>query len=142
MNNTPVNILLIEDDEIDIMNVKKALKKLQLSCALFVANDGEEALRMLYSHEVPYPRVILLDLNMPKMNGIEFLSRVRTDEELRHNMVFIMTTSNEERDKQAAFNLNVSGYIIKHFDSNEFIASFAKLSNFWMVNQFPENHSL
>lgn len=141
MNNTPVNILLIEDDVIDIMNVKKALTKLNLSSPLFIANDGEVALQMLHRHEVPYPRVILLDLNMPKMSGIEFLSRIRTDKDLRHNMVFIMTTSNEERDKQAAFDLNVSGYMIKHFDSDEFISSFAKLSNFWMANQFPENHS-
>lgn len=142
MKNTSINILLIEDDEIDVINIKKAFKKLDFTHTLYVATDGEIALKMLQNKEVPYPRVILLDLNMPRINGIEFLSRIRMDETLRHNMVFVMTTSNEEKDKQAAFNLNVSGYTLKHFDSDKFISSLATLSNFWMANQFPENHLL
>ena len=138
---TPINILLVEDDEIDIMNVKKAFVKLNMSNPLYVAVDGEQALQMLVENAVPYPRVILLDLNMPKMNGLEFLSKLRADPKLQHNMVFVMTTSNEEKDKKAAFNLNVSGYILKHFDTEKFISSIATLNSFWLANQYPESHS-
>ncbi|TAE77123.1 MAG: response regulator, partial [Bacteroidetes bacterium] len=71
----------------------------------------------------------------------EFLNKLRADSKLQHNMVFVMTTSNEEKDKIAAFNLNVSGYILKHFDTEKFISSIATLNSFWLANQYPESYS-
>src|SRR5687768_14524286 len=99
-----VNILLIEDDEVDIMNVQRAFKKNNINNPLFIARDGLEGLAVLLDDgpsRIPNPRVILLDINMPKMGGIEFLTEMRKHPELRTISVFVMTTSNEESDKIA-----------------------------------------
>ena len=106
-----VNILLVEDDEVDVMNVKRAFSKNNIKNDLYVAGNGVEALEMLRGSIVPLPRIIILDINMPKMNGIEFLKELRMDENLKNISVFVMTTSNEDSDKINAYNLNVAGYI-------------------------------
>ncbi|MDP2187834.1 MAG: response regulator [Sphingobacteriaceae bacterium] len=113
-----INILLVEDDEVDVMNIKRAFKKNNITNPLFRAINGLEALAMLRGEDgvdpiVPLPKIILLDLNMPKMGGIEFLKVLRTDERLAGISVFVMTTSNEDRDKVEAYKLNVAGYILK-----------------------------
>ncbi|HCA43186.1 MAG TPA: two-component system response regulator, partial [Bacteroidetes bacterium] len=117
MNESLINVLLVEDDEVDVMNVKRAFKKNNIKNQLFVAENGLEALNMLRDESddkiVPMPRIILLDLNMPKMGGIEFLKEIRKDERLKNLSVFVMTTSNEDNDKVEAYNLNVAGYILK-----------------------------
>jgi CheY-like chemotaxis protein len=129
-----VNILLVEDDEVDIMNVKRAFKKNNIQNPLFVAHNGEEALEMLSDESiVPLPKIIILDINMPKMNGIEFLKVMRQDEKLKNISVFVMTTSNEDSDKINAYNLNVAGYILKPLSFEKFISSVATLSNFWQL---------
>ncbi|MTH16537.1 response regulator [Flavobacterium sp. LC2016-01] len=108
------NILLIEDDELDTISVERSLKKLEIKYDLHTAYNGLEALQMLRKTENPLiPDVILLDINMPKMNGIEFLQILRTDENLKDLKVFIMTTSSESSDRETAENLGISGYIIK-----------------------------
>ena len=104
MTNNEATILLVEDDYLDIMNVERELKKLNVNLPLFVARNGREALNMLRGEGGatkinPAPKVVLLDINMPKMNGIEFLEIVRNEPELKHLNVFIMTTSNEETDR-------------------------------------------
>lgn len=128
-----VNILLVEDDEVDVMNVKRAFSKNNIKNELFVAGNGVEALDMLRSAIVPLPRIIILDINMPKMNGIEFLKVLREDENLKNISVFVMTTSNEDSDKINAYNLNVAGYILKPLSFEKFITSVATLKNFWSL---------
>lgn len=108
------SILLIEDDELDIISVQRWLKKLGSEYELYTAYNGKDALSMLTENSPNLtPDVILLDLNMPKMNGIEFLSILRNDEKLKHIRVFIMTTSTESSDRLATDKLGISGYIIK-----------------------------
>lgn len=128
-----VNILLVEDDEVDVMNVKRAFTKNNIKNELFVAGNGVEALEMLRTSICPLPRIIILDINMPKMNGIEFLKILREDEKLKNISVFVMTTSNEDSDKINAYNLNVAGYILKPLSFEKFITSVATLKNFWSL---------
>ncbi|TDE12150.1 response regulator [Dyadobacter psychrotolerans] len=139
-NPIPMTILLVEDDEVDIMNVKRAFKKNNISNPLLVAHNGIEALELLRSKAVdaPKPKIVLLDLNMPRMGGIEFLKEIRQDQELSALSVFIMTTSNEDGDKIDAFNLNVAGYILKPLSMDRFIAAVSTLNSYWTLCEFPE----
>ena len=139
-NAIPMTILLVEDDEVDIMNVKRAFKKNNIYNPLLIAHNGIEALAMLRSKEVDAakPKIILLDLNMPRMGGIEFLKEIRNDTELSSLSVFVMTTSNEDGDKIDAFNLNVAGYILKPLSMDRFIAAVSTLNSYWTLCEFPE----
>ncbi|MDO6389696.1 response regulator [Pontibacter sp. BT731] len=134
MINKDVNILLVEDDYLDIMNVERELKKIGITHPTHVARNGREALDMLRGTGVPKispaPSVILLDINMPRMNGLEFLAELRHEPEFSHIPVFIMTTSNEETDRMAAQKLNVAGYIVKPMSFENFENSQSSLDNF------------
>ncbi|GAB3537968.1 response regulator [Pontibacter brevis] len=135
MSDKEVNILLVEDDYLDIMNVERELSKINVSIPLLVARNGREALNMLRGTEgaekmSPAPSVILLDINMPKMNGLEFLAEMRRDPEFSHIPVFIMTTSNEDVDRVAAQRLNVAGYIVKPLSFDSFERSHSSLDSF------------
>ncbi len=136
-----VSILLIEDDEVDIMNVQRAFKKNNINNPLFVANNGLEALDKLRGSNGqsirPFPKIILLDMNMPKMGGIEFLQEVRKDDGLKSLSIFVMTTSNEESDKVAAYNLNVAGYIFKPLSFESFVSAIAVLNHYWQLCEQP-----
>lgn len=145
MNYKAVNILLVEDDMVDVMNVKRAFKKNNISNPLFVAENGVEALEMLRGENGkdridPTPKIILLDLNMPKMGGIEFLKEVRADENLKNISVFVMTTSNEDNDKVEAFRLNVAGYILKPLSMESFVNAVSTLHNYWMLCEYPNTN--
>ena len=133
------NILLVEDDEVDIMNVKRAFKKNNITNPLYFAGNGLEALTMLRgedSSSMPRERrLILLDLNMPKMNGIEFLRELRSDSKLRAIPVIVLTTSNEDRDKVEAYNLNVAGYILKPVTFSNFVETVATLNKYWTLSE-------
>jgi CheY-like chemotaxis protein len=125
MENTG-RILLIEDDELDVISVKRSLSKVNAVYELFTAYNGVEALDLLRGKDgepamSPLPGIILLDINMPKMNGIEFLTMLRKDEKLKHLKVFVMTTSGQESDRKAMEQLGVSGYLIKplNFNNND-----------------------
>ena len=111
------NILLVEDNYIDIRNAERALQKINANHRLFVAHDGEQALAMLRGKGaekiIPKPSIIMLDINMPRMNGLEFLGELRRDEELKDIKVFITTTSDHETDRAVSKELGVSGYILK-----------------------------
>ena len=133
-----LNILLVEDDQIDVMNVKRAFEKNRIRNPLYVAEDGVEALRMLRSGDVPLDRrIVLLDLNMPKMNGIEFLRQLRADPALQHTPVVVLTTSNDERDKIDAYNLNVAGYLLKPVTFINFVEVMAALNKYWTLVELP-----
>ncbi|MFD2513731.1 response regulator [Pontibacter locisalis] len=134
MTENVTNILLVEDDYLDIMNVERELKKINIEHPIHVARNGREALNMLRGEGTekisPAPSVILLDINMPKMNGLEFLEELRREPEFIHIPVFIMTTSNEEADRMAAQRLNVSGYIEKPLTFDTFEKGPSSLDSF------------
>ena len=132
-----INILLVEDDEVDIMNVQRAFRKNKINNPLFIAHNGLEALEMLRSGNIPKPHVILLDINMPKMNGLEFLQELRLDENLKRISIFVMTTSNEESDIINAYNLNVAGYILKPLSFEKFLNSMSTLNSYWKLCERP-----
>ncbi len=136
-----LHILLVDDDELDIMNVQRAFKKNNIINPLFVAHNGLEGLEMLRSTEpgaMPKERrLVLLDLNMPRMNGLEFLRELRGDPELHALTVIVLTTSDDERDKVEAFNLNVAGYIVKPVTFIAFVEAMAALNKYWSINELP-----
>jgi CheY-like chemotaxis protein len=133
-----LNILLVEDDQVDVMNVKRAFDRNRMTNPLFIAGDGIEALSMLRSGKVPTGRrIILLDLNMPRMNGIEFLRELRSDPALALTPVVVLTTSNDERDKIDAYNLNVAGFLLKPVTFVSFVEVMAALNKYWTLVEFP-----
>ncbi len=135
-----INIMLVEDDDIDVMNVKRAFAKNNVKNPLIVAGDGIEALQQLRAmrsnHQI-LPKIILLDLNMPRMGGIEFLRELRNDDGLKDISVFVMTTSSEETDIIEAYKMNVAGYIVKPLSIESFINAVSTLNNYWMLCEFP-----
>ena len=138
MDDRRLNILLVEDDELDVMNVQRAFRKNNILNPLYVAGNGLEALEVLRGDAMPKDRrLILLDLNMPKMGGIEFLRELRADPDLRATTVVVLTTSDEERDKVKAYDLNVAGYILKPVTLAAFIEIMAALNKYWSVNELP-----
>jgi len=133
-----LNILLVEDDQVDVMNVRRAFDRNRIANPLFVASDGVEALDMLRDRRVPGGRrIVLLDLNMPRMNGIEFLRELRHDPALRLIPVVVLTTSNDERDKVEAYNLNVAGYLLKPVTFLNFVELMAALNKYWTLVELP-----
>lgn len=133
-----LNILLVEDDTVDVMNVQRAFKKSNCTNPLWVAGNGIEALEMLRNGTIPAGRrLILLDLNMPKMNGIEFLRALRADLELASASVVVLTTSNDDRDKVEAYNHNVAGYLLKPVTFSNFVDLMAALNKYWTLVEMP-----
>lgn len=133
-----INILLVEDDAIDVKNVERALRKNNVANPLFVASNGIEALEMLRSGAVPGTRrLVLLDLNMPKMNGIEFLQELRKDPALATITVVVLTTSNDDRDKVAAYDHHVAGYLLKPVTFTSFVEVMAALNKYWSLVELP-----
>lgn len=133
-----LNILLVEDDQVDVMNVKRAFEKNRITNPLHVASDGVEGLETLRNGKLPRDRrLVLLDLNMPRMNGIEFLREVRRDPELQSTPVVVLTTSNDDRDKVDAYNLNVAGYLLKPVTFVNFVEVMAALNKYWSLVELP-----
>jgi len=138
MSEHMLNILLVEDDEVDVMNVRRAFKKGNISNPLFVAGNGLEALEMLRSDQLPkHRRLVLLDLNMPKMNGIEFLRALRADPELSPTPVVVLTTSDAERDRVEAYNLHVAGYLLKPVTFANFCDTMVAMNKYWALVEMP-----
>ncbi|MCB1759543.1 MAG: response regulator [Gammaproteobacteria bacterium] len=132
MLNSDESILLIEDDRVDIMTVQRALSKNSFDNPLFIARTGLEALHMLRGekgHEKidPPPGLILLDLNLPKMSGIEFLRELRADPQLSEQRIIVLTSSNEPKDRDAAFQYEVDDYFVKPHSFGEFSRAMATI---------------
>ncbi|WP_310426218.1 response regulator [Chamaesiphon sp. VAR_48_metabat_135_sub] len=137
-----LNILLVEDDEVDVMNVQRALKKNNATATLYRAANGIEALTMLRTNnQIPQNNnnklLILLDLNMPKMGGLEFLKELRADPTLCNLSVVVLTTSRQDRDLATAYQYNVAGYIIKPITFSSFVETIDILNRYWSMSEMP-----
>ncbi len=130
-------ILLVEDDSVDAMTVKRALRDLKVTNELVRKANGEEALEYLRDSASSRPCVILLDLNMPKMGGIEFLKVAKTDETLRKIPAIVLTTSKDDRDRVETFQLNVAGYIVKPVDYKKFVEAIRIIDLYWTLSELP-----
>ena len=138
MDDRILNILLVDDDEVDVMNVQRAFKKANITNPLYVAGNGIEALEMLRGPILPRERrLVLLDINMPKMNGIELLREVRKDPLLKALCVVVLTTSNEDRDRIDAYQLNVAGYLLKPVTFIDFVDVMSTLTKYWTLMEMP-----
>ncbi len=136
------NILLVEDDKVDVMNVQRSFRQANITNPLYIANNGVDALDILKgSHaDVNMPevrRLVLLDLNMPKMGGIELLQNIRKDPDLRSTPVIVLTTSNQEKDRIEAYNLNVAGYLLKPVTFGSFFELITTLNRYWTLCEIP-----
>ncbi|WP_437675611.1 response regulator [Sorangium sp. So ce131] len=138
MDGKILNIVLIEDDTVDVMNVRRAFERGKITNPLWVAGDGVEGLDLLRGTQVPRDRrLVLLDLNMPRMNGIEFLRELRADVALKATPVVVLTTSNDDRDKVDAYDLNVAGYLLKPVTFLSFVELMTALNRYWTLVEMP-----
>jgi CheY-like chemotaxis protein len=135
-NNKPV--LLVEDDQVDAMTVKRAIRQIKLKHPLIHAENGEEALEYLSNESNEKPWIILLDLNMPRMNGLEFLQIAKRDEVLKSIPVVVLTTSKEQQDRIESFNFSVAGYMIKPVDYAQFVDMMQAIKMYWTLCQQPD----
>ncbi len=129
-----LNILLIEDDVIEIMKLNRVVSSLQLSHNILEANNGEEALKILQKKN-ELPHIILLDLNMPKVNGIEFLNILKNDESLRCIPTIVLTTSSNQKDLLACYKIGIAGYILKPLKYEDYVFKIEKLLDYWSINE-------
>jgi len=137
-NVSPFDILLVEDEPADAHLVRTAVKQCKLHCNLHHVRDGVEALEFLRRESglygnAPQPDLILLDLNMPRMNGHELLAVLKADEQLASIPVVVLTTSGVERDVEAAYRVGASGFITKPVDMEQFINAICQLGTYWLT---------
>jgi CheY-like chemotaxis protein len=130
-------ILLVEDDTVDAMTVKRALNDLHVINTLVRVTDGEQALEYLKDSANVEPCVILLDLNMPRMNGVEFLKIAKADDRLKCIPVVVLTTSKAEQDRFECFNCSAAGYIVKPVDYKGFVEAMRILNLYWTLSELP-----
>jgi CheY-like chemotaxis protein len=140
-NITPVKFLIVDDDAVDIMAIQRAIKKLKLANPILVAKDGIEALEIIrgeagYERPMP-PFIVMLDLNMPRMNGQEFLDQLRKDEALRSVVVFVWSSSDSPSDIDASYDHNVAGYIVKENGEETFKRALSMLDEYSQVVVLP-----
>ncbi|MCG8547827.1 MAG: response regulator [Alphaproteobacteria bacterium] len=136
-----VNLLLIDDDQVDLRGLQRAFAKIGIENPVHTARDGIEALDLLRGTNgvtaVPKPHLIVLDLNMPRMNGAEFLRELRADPALRDSVVFVVSTSADDRDRQRAYEHHVNGYIVKSADSRGFDSVATLIDQYCRIVEFP-----
>ena len=137
-------ILLVEDDQVDVKTIRRAFEHHKMLNPLHVVSNGARALELLRRQgaftnqdDVPRPAIILLDLNMPVMNGIEFLREVKADDELKKIPVVVLTTSNEESDRVKSFELGVAGFIVKPVDFPKFLDAVKVFDLYWKLSELP-----
>jgi CheY-like chemotaxis protein len=142
MKNSTVTVLLVDDDKVDTMAVRRSFRELNIANPIVATRNGIEALEHLRGEnghqKVPPPYLVLLDLNMPRMGGIEFLGELRNDPSLRRTVVFVMTTSEAEEDRIRSYDRNVAGYLLKHRPGQSFRDSIGMLQQYWQTNEFPD----
>jgi CheY-like chemotaxis protein len=131
------DILLVEDDQVDAMTVRRALKDLRVTNPLVVAENGEQALEILRSRPADLPCMILSDINMPRMNGVELAIAVKSDPSLRHLPIVMLTTSREQSDRWSSFQQSVAGYLVKPIDYLQFVEMMRTLNMYWTLSEMP-----
>lgn len=129
-----LNILLIEDDMIEVMKLNRTISSLKLNHKIIEANNGEDALKILEQKDA-LPDIILLDLNMPKINGIEFLGILKNDDTLKYIPTIILTTSNNQKDLLECYKIGVAGYVLKPLKYEDYVAKIEKLLSYWSINE-------
>lgn len=134
---TEVSILLVEDDDIDVEAIERAFRKARIANPIVRVRDGVEALETLRDERVRRPYLVLLDLNMPRLDGIGFLKEMRADASLRETIVFVLTTSDDDRDKTAAYQEHVAGYMVKSRAGVDFTKLIELIDHYWRVVEFP-----
>jgi len=132
-------ILLIEDDNVDVMTVERVFRDLKIANQLVSTSNGEQALEYLRTNGNKKPCVILLDLNMPKMNGTEFLKIVKKDEALKKIPVVVLTTSSQQQDVVESFKLGAAGYMVKSVDYGKFVETIRTINLYWTLSELPSN---
>lgn len=130
-------ILVVEDDQVDTITVIRALNEIQVTNPLVHVENGEEALDYLQDSKTEKPCIILLDLNMPIMNGIEFLQAVKNDKQLKRIPVVVLTTSEEQQDKLNSFELGIAGYMSKPVDYRQFVDVIRSIDAYWTISEMP-----
>ena len=137
----PLSILLVEDDDGDAMAIRRAFRTMNVANQIARAVDGIEALDMLKGTngktKISPPFILLVDINMPRMNGIQFIEAVRADEDLQRSIAFVLTTSKRDADKIAAYNLNVAGYIVKETAGRDFLSLTGLIESYWRIVEMP-----
>ena len=131
-------ILLVEDDEVDVMSVKRALRDLNVTNKLYHAGNGEEALEILRDPENERPSIILLDINMPRMNGIEFLKVIKMDPDLKLLPVIMLTTSRADIERNESFYSGAAGYMVKPVEYKQFVEVMRAINIYWTLSELPE----
>jgi len=138
---SPVKFMIVDDDQVSVMAIKRALKKLRILNPVFVASDGQEALDKLRSGtsdaEVAPPYLITLDLNMPRMDGFEFLEAVRKDPKLQHAIIFVLSTSDAPKDIMSAYGNNIAGYIVKDNLGESFVKALDMIDTYSKIVEMP-----
>lgn len=133
-----VTLLLVEDDEVDVLTIERGLRARRIGNPVMRARDGREALELLQAGAVPAPYIVLLDLNLPRMSGLEFIEAVRTDEQLRAITIFVLTTSHDSADLLAAYQNHVAGYFLKERVGDEFMDLVDMLKGYWKIVCLPD----
>jgi len=141
-NYKEVTLLVVDDDDIDAIALERALRKLRLLNTLHRAKDGLEALTLLRSGTILPPYIILLDLNMPRMSGLEFLQALRADPMLTHAVVFVLTTSKSDEDLVAAYRKHVAGYVFKQHMDRDFLEVIGLIEHYWRIVELPVNKEM
>lgn len=129
-----LKILLIEDDMIEVMKLNRTISSLKLDHTIIEANNGEDALKIL-SKKDNLPHIILLDLNMPKVNGIEFLKILKNDTQLKYIPTIVLTTSNNKKDLKSCFEIGIAGYVLKPLKYDDYMAKIEKILAYWSINE-------
>ena len=146
MSKSETSVLLVEDNDLDVENLQRCLRRMNIENPVFRAKDGIEGLDVLRGRDaetgMKRPYVVLLDLNMPRMNGIEFLEELRRDEAIADTPVFVLTTSDHHQDVQAAHRHNVCGYIVKPLERARMMEALEMLSSYWHICKLPTENRL
>lgn len=129
-----LNILLIEDDAIEVMKFKRVLKTLDANHKIIEANNGEDALAVLKEKEI-IPDIIFLDLNMPKISGIEFLEILKNDEQLRYIPSIILSTSSNHKDILECYKIGIAGYVLKPLKYDDYLERIKRMLDYWSINE-------
>jgi CheY-like chemotaxis protein len=142
MTGQTVHVLMVEDDAIDAEQIVRSFARMKIVNPITIVKDGVAALNVLRGEDgcerLPRPYIILLDINMPRMNGLEFLRAIRADEELRQSVVFVLTTSDLQSDMMAAYAENVAGYFLKKDAAFSILGLPTLMKNYWRLVAFPE----